>query len=95
MEGRGKLRTTTFEHLAVTKLLVAEWCHRKAFRSLGLLLTRDLQFEIVYPDPEAGDIRTFDDHLNVWTEGRTSPVDYLIGNSIGHQPSCGFAKYVK
>ena len=48
----------------------------------------------MYPDPEAGYIRTFDDHLNVWMEGRTPPVDYLIGSSIGHQSSCGFVNYV-
>ena len=48
----------------------------------------------MYPDPEAGDIRTFDDHLNVWMEGRLPPVDYLIGSSIGHQSSCGFVNYV-
>ena len=32
--------------------------------------------------------------MNVWTEGNNPPLEYRVGKTIGHQPSCGFINYV-
>ena len=54
----------------------------------------NIQAEREHSEPPIGDLRTFDNRLNVWTEGVATPVDCRIGSTIGHQSSCGFINYI-